>query len=251
MFFPPKGLNQTPADVGISYEDVWLSVGDGDAPEKVHGWWIPAVADDAPVVIYLHGNGSNISDNMERGLRFQRLGAHVLMIDYRGYGQSVGPFPNEQRVYEDAEAAWTHLTQQRQISADDIVIYGQSIGGAIAINLASNHPDAAGLIIESTFSSMRDMVSNNFPGLPWVVPIDWLLTNRFESDKKVRSLPMPILIMHGTTDRVIPFSIGQKLYAALPDNHTALWIENAGHSDMPDVGGEEYENALETFLNQR
>jgi len=248
IFFPEASLKGTPAEVGMQYEDVWLESSEG----KVHGWWMPAAKVDAPALLYLHGNGSNIGDLAGRALQLQQLGVGVLLIDYRGYGKSSGPFPNEQRVYEDAEAGWQYLTEDRGIERKDVLIYGRSIGGAIALNLATNHADAAGAIIEASFTSMRDMVSLKYPVLP--MPVDWLLTQKFESKKKVRSLNMPLLFFHGTADSVVPTDMSQQLYDAASSSESSkkelVFIEGAGHNDVPWTGGKAYEQPLAEFIEE-
>ncbi|MEL6470732.1 MAG: alpha/beta fold hydrolase [Cyanobacteria bacterium J06623_4] len=245
MFFPAAELRGSPADLGLAYEEVWLPAGDG----KVHGWWMPAADTAAPAVLYLHGNGSNIGDLAERALLLHRLGCSVLLIDYRGYGLSSGPFPNEQRVYEDAKAAWQYLRQVQQVPGERLILYGRSIGGAIAIQLASEHPEAAGLVVEATFTSMRAMVQQDSQWL-WL-PVDRLLTQRFESLEKVRSLQMPLLLMHGTADRVVPAEMSQALYdAAATEDKTLLWVEGADHNNLPLVAGDRYSQAVGAFIER-
>jgi pimeloyl-ACP methyl ester carboxylesterase len=123
---------------------------------QIHGWWVPASAtSEAPVWLFLHGNGSNVGDEVKRAFWFHQLGFSSLLIDYRGYGRSPGNFPTESSVYEDVEAAWNYLTQLRQIPPEKIFVYGHSLGGAIAIELALQHPEIAGLAVEGTFTAMR------------------------------------------------------------------------------------------------
>ncbi len=141
IFFPARQIETTPAAFGTRFEEVWIPV--GQRGERLHGWWIPAGSSNQPVLLYLHGNAANIGANAEHANRFHSIGMAVLIIDYRGYGQSEGGFPTEQQVYEDAEASWQYLTQTRQIPPQQIFIYGHSLGGAIGIELASRHPDAA------------------------------------------------------------------------------------------------------------
>ena len=250
IFFPPQVVGSTPADVNLSYEELYLTVGEG----HVHGWWIPApkTTTNAPVIVYAHGNASNLSDLVFRFQQFHDWGYAVMAIDYRGYGESSGPFPSEQRVYEDIEAAWQYLTQQRQIAADRIVLYGQSIGGAIALNLAVAHPEAAGLIMESSFTSMRDMVDYRFPLLPKVMPIDWILTQQFDSIEKLRSLQLPLLLIHGTADNIVPVTMSQQLYdetvsARKATSHLIL-IEAGNHNSLPTIGGNAYAGSIQLFV---
>ncbi len=241
MFFPSLVLKSTPADVGIPYTDVWLQDG------KIHGWWVPAIEPtDSPVILYLHGNGSNLGDLPHRLQRFYQWGYGVFVIDYRGYGRSAGPFPSEQQVYEDAEVAWRYLNDQRGIPPQRIVLYGRSIGGAIAIHLATSHPNVAGLILESTFTSMKAMVQHYLP-LP-ILPLDQLLTQQFASLDKVRSLSMPVLLMHGTADRVVPAAMSRTLYDTWPTSKTLVWVKHAGHSNLPTVAGKHYDHAVQTFM---
>ena len=246
IFFPEAVVKSTPANVGLAYEDVRLIV-QGDS---VHGWFIPAVEVDAPVMLYLHGNGSNVGDLVERMQQFHEWGYGVLLIDYRGYGLSGGKFPNEQRVYEDAEAAWQYLTAERGIDESDVVIYGRSIGGAIAIELASQHPTAAGLITESTFTSMRDMVNHSHPLLPLITPVDLILTQRFDSAEKARSLQMPVLLMHGTADTTVPTHMSQVLYDTLPGEKELVNIEGGNHNDLPYIVGSRYEESIRRFVER-
>src|SRR2546421_5054425 len=138
IFFPAKELTVTPAHYCATYDDLTISTADG----QVTGWWLPARETSRRVLLYLHGNGGNLSDNAAQAARLNRLGLLVLIIDYRGYGRSAGKFPSEKTVYEDAEAAWQYLIQQRHFSPHDIIIYGHSLGGAVAIDLAAKHPDA-------------------------------------------------------------------------------------------------------------
>lgn len=250
IFLPRKSVGSTPSDVGLPYEDLRLSVKNGE----VHSWWIPAptAVANSPVVIFAHGNASNLSDLVFRFQQFHDWGCSVMAFDYRGYGESSGPFPNEQRVYEDIEAAWQYLTMQRQIEASKIVAYGQSIGGAIALNLAVDHPEAAGLIMESSFTSMRDMVDYRFPLLPKVIPIDWLLTQRFDSVQKMRSLQVPLLLIHGTDDDIVPVSMSQRLHeAAISGGNTAtrlFLIDGGDHNSLPTAGGDAYAKSIQAFI---
>lgn len=244
MFFPSSSLKATPETVGLAYEDIWLSMPLGN----VHGWWIPA-APNAPVVLYFHGNGSNLGDLVSRAERLHRLGIAVLLIDYRGYGRSQGAFPSEDSVYEDATAAWHYLTQTRQIAPEKIVLYGQSIGGAVAIEMAIRHPEAAGVIVESSFTSMRAMIGQTLPA-SFLLPLDWLLTQHFDSLSKVGLLQVPILLIHGTADETIPASMSQDLWAVAPYPKQLLLIPGADHNNVARLGGEHYLQPVQAFIEQ-
>jgi pimeloyl-ACP methyl ester carboxylesterase len=245
IFFPSEVITTTPAEVNLPYEEVWLPVSTG----KIHGWWIPSSAKaEAPVLLYFHGNGSNIGDNVNRAARFHQLGLSVLLVDYRGYGKSSGPFPNESLVYEDAAAAWTYLTKTRQIAPKNIFLYGHSLGGAIAIEMAVRHPDVAGVIVDGSFTSIRAVAEG--VSLYRLFPVDWIVTERFDSLSKMRSLKTPILFIHGTADDVVPASMSQELYQAAPVPKQLLLIPDAGHSDTPKLGGEQYFQTIEKFLGR-
>jgi pimeloyl-ACP methyl ester carboxylesterase len=244
IFFPSSVVKATPAAVNLPYETVRLPVAGG----QVYGWWIASALADSPVLLYLHGNSSNIGDLVGRASRFHQLGLSVLLIDYRGYGYSSTPFPNESRVYEDAEAAWLYLTQTRQIAPKQIFLYGQSLGGAIAIELATRHPEAAGVIVESSFTSMRAMVDSLSP-YP-LLPVDWILTQSFNSLAKVRSLRVPILLIHGTADREVPAQMSQDLFAAAPEPKQLLLIPQADHNNTVRLGGTRYLKTIEAFVRK-
>lgn len=249
MFFPERAITVRPSDFGLNYEEVWLPVGQSGSTERLHGWWIPAQEPAAGVLLYLHGNGINIGANAAQASRFQQLGLSVLLIDYRGYGQSEGGFPNEQQVYQDAEASWQYLTQVRQIAPEAIVIYGHSLGGAIGIQLANQHPDAAALIVESSFTSMRQMV--NCRPLYRLFPIDLLLTQRFDSLSRVPRLQMPVLLIHGLADGKVPAAMSQMLYDVSPQPKQLYWVPLAGHNDVAETAGEAYGQTVAQFLSGR
>ncbi len=174
IFFPSPVIQVTPEFFHLGYQEVWLPVPAGKRTvERMHGWWISAAQPDAMVLLYLHGNGINIGSNVAHAYRLHQLGFSVLLIDYRGYGRSQGGFPTEARVYQDAAAAWDYLVKERQIKPSQIFLYGHSLGGAIAIDLALQHPDAAGLIVESSFTSIREMVAQQ--GRFWMFPVDLIL----------------------------------------------------------------------------
>ncbi len=286
IFFPARAIETTPDDFQLKYQDVWLPISTKTgAVESVHGWWIPAsetppchpllrgearngesflatpqserraVAPVPPlnkgglgkVVLYLHGNGSNVGANVEHANRFHRLGLSVFVIDYRGYGKSQGDFPSESQVYEDAQLAWDYLVKQRGVNPNQIYIYGHSLGGAIAIDLAVRHPEAAGLIVEGSFTSARAMVDFK-KGLFWLFPIDFLLTQRFDSLSKVDRLQMPVLFIHGTADNVVPVEMSKKLFDAAPDPKQLYIVPDGGHTNVAQIGGAEYLQIVSQFL---
>lgn len=232
IFKPTAITPKTPDAFNIAYEEVWLPITNNSGKiEKLHGWWIPAKSSGKPgqVLLYLHGRGFNIGANINQSYRFRHLGFSVLLIDYRGYGRSQGSFPNESQVYEDAETAYNYLVKQRQLLPSQILLYGHSMGGAVAIELAIKHPEAAGLIVQSSFTSMADMVERY--SFMQIFPVRLLLTQRFNSIAKVESLRMPVLFVHGTADPFIPAAMSKKLYAISPEPKGFLLVPNAKHNN--------------------
>lgn len=249
IFFPQATLEKTPETLDLPYETVWIPVtASKHKPEHLHGWWIPAHQPNGKVLLYLHGNASNIGANVEHASRFHHLGFSVLLFDYRGYGQSEGGFPSEQQVYADAEAAWHYLVHQRGISPEQIVIYGHSLGGAIAIELATRYPQASGLIVESSFTSIQAMAA--YQPLFRFLPIGLLLHQRFTSIAKVSSLNMPVLFIHGTADRDVPFTMSEQLFAAAPEPKRLWLVPNGEHNNNAKTAGEAYFQIIREFLHQ-
>jgi uncharacterized protein len=245
LFFPDLQVTETPKTYGLQYEEVNLPVADSG---NLNGWWIPAAKPDAPVILYLHGNGANIGANAEQAHRLRELGFSVFLFDYRGYGKSTGPFPTEQRLYEDAEQAWNYLVKIRHVEPKKLLIYGHSLGGAIAIETASHHPEVAGLIVESSFTSMLDMTQR----VPWTAyfPTNLLLTQRFDSFSKVPSLKMPVLFIHGQADRTIPYEMSEKNYAVAPQPKQLLLIPDGDHDNDAIMGGKLYLDGFKNFTDK-
>lgn len=245
IFVPTKMIKTTPAELGLSYQEVWIPVS-AEKQERLHGWWIPATSPKTGVLLYLHGNGENIGANVERAMEFHQLDLDILLIDYRGYGQSDGKFPTETQVYQDAQAAWDYLVQQQGIPPQDIIVYGQSLGGAIAIDLAVRNPSIRALIVESTFTSMRDMVDHQ--GIYALFPADLLLTQKFNSKSKVHSLKMPILLIHGTNDPVVPAYMSQVLFDTITGSKELFLVPDADHDNVATVAGKEYQQRIRHFI---
>ncbi|HEY9610286.1 alpha/beta hydrolase, partial [Allocoleopsis sp.] len=159
IFKPTYVIQKTPADLNLRYQEVWLPIQTGFGKvERIHGWWIPTNKPKLGTLLYFHGNGINIGANVNQARRLRQMGFSVLLIDYRGYGRSEGGIPSESRIYQDAETAWNYLVKERRVPASQIYLYGHSLGGAVAIELARRHPEAAGLIVQSSFTSMQQMV---------------------------------------------------------------------------------------------
>jgi pimeloyl-ACP methyl ester carboxylesterase len=249
IFVPSPLLVGTPRELGLAYDDVWISV-DPTTKANLHGWWVPAHAPAPPLtVLYLHGNAGNVSSHLDRVARWRSLGLSVLIIDYRGYGLSSGPFPTETRLYADAAAALDFLQQEKHIPTSQILIYGHSIGGAVAIDLASHAPQVAGLVVESSFTSMADMAT--VAGYNRWFPVQWLLTQRFDSLPKVPHLQVPTLYLHGLADEVVPPAMGRQLYDATNAPKDLWFIPEADHNTIPPQSSQEFGQRIDRFIQQQ
>ncbi|WP_043238508.1 alpha/beta hydrolase [Stutzerimonas azotifigens] len=215
--------------------------------QSLHAWWWPAEAADAPAVLYLHGVRWNLTGHLFRIRELRALGFSVLAVDYRGFGKSRGPLPSERSVYQDARIAWQHLARL-QPDAGKRLIYGHSLGGAVAVDLALqlNKGDleptgARGLILESTFTNLGDIAAV-LADTRW--PVRWLLSQEFDSLDKIGQVELPVLIVHGTQDRYVPPRFGQALYDAASGPKELLLVEGATHNNSMRMAREEYARAI-------
>lgn len=257
IFKPSLVKRKTPKDFQLSYQELWLPIKTGSKTVgALHAWWIPTKQPERGTLLYFHGNGVNISSpsSLVQVERFHRMGLSTLMISYRGYGRSQGGFPTETQLYEDATTAWNYLVNERQIPANHIFLYGYSLGGAIAIDLAAKNPQAAGLIVQSSFTSMQAMVDRQLNQHYWSLrffPVHQLLTQRFDSIRKVKTLQMPVLFIHGTADPYIPATMSQTLYAAAPEPKQLLLVPNAKHGNSAkEFGKPENLHVVQRFVEQ-
>ena len=219
------------------------------------GIWVPAAgglgASRAPSILYLHGQDTTVGKNLEHTLQLQRMGYNVLLVDYRGYGDSYYETrPSEASVYEDAEAAWQYLIREHGVDASRAFIYGHSLGGAIAIELAIKHPRAAGLIVESTFTSVGAMSRENHPIAAVVLPMGKLIRHRFDSIDKIGKLQIPVLLIHGLADAKIPFKMTDQLFLAAPEPKEKLLIKGGEHANCSSVGWIEYRDKVSAFVEK-
>ena len=245
LFYPAKKLANTPDLYQLDYQTVSVPIPGTKTPATLNGWWIPADQPDAPTLLYFHHNAINIGANVSQALQFHELGYNVFLFDYRGYGNSSGPFPTESRVYEDAQAAWNYLTQTRNIPPPQIIIYGHSIGGAVATDLAAKQPEASALIVQSSFTSIKDMTKRL--GLYWVLPVEWMLKQKFESLAKMPQVDMPVLIINGTNDIQIPVSMGERLFEAATGPKEMIVIEGGSHDNHMDS---QYLQQVQAFVTE-
>jgi hypothetical protein len=225
MFTPtryPEG-EWDPARQGLVYRDVWF---DSEPGVRLHGWWIEHGAPRA-TVLYCHGNAGSLGSRVEIFRYFQRLKVNVFAFDYRGYGRSTAAAPSEQGLYRDARAAYACLTGELGVAPREILLFGHSMGGAVAVDAALDCP-VSGLIVQSSFTDLRDMARHAFPG----VPMHWITRNCFRSIAKVGRLGMPKLFVHGRADTVVPYVLGERLYAAAAAPKSRFAVPGADHNDL-------------------
>ena len=241
IYFPNVGreLAATPRDAGLDYEDVQLRSADNVV---LNGWWV-AARDARGAVLILHGNAGNISHRVGYLTMFNRLQYATLLIDYRGYGKSGGS-PSEEGTYRDAEAAWLHLVETRKVNARDIVIVGESLGGAVATWLAAKYPPRA-LIIASAFTSVPDLGAQIYPWLP----VRLLARIRYDNLDRIAKIAAPVLIAHSRDDEIVPFAHGEALFAAAREPKQFLAMRG-GHNDALLFARDEWAAAVAAFLAQ-
>lgn len=237
VFFPSAALHQTPKDWGLVYEDVFLETTDG---VRLHGWYIPHNGSEQ-ILLFFHGNAGNISHRGASVEIFHRLGLNVFILGYRGYGRSQGK-PDEHGLYEDARAAWRYLTDERGYQHKDVVLFGRSLGGAVAAKLASE-VQPGGLILESTFSSAKDMADVIFPFISRLL----YLRYDFATETHVKQVRSPLLVLHSPDDEIVPFRLGEKVFQAA-NEPKSFFRMRGGHNNGFVMSQPEYERALGTFL---
>jgi len=223
-------------------QEVRLAVGEGAHAPHIHGWWWPADHANAPVVLYLHGARWNLTGQLRRIAQLREFGFSVFAIDYRGFGASDGDVPSESTAQEDARAAWRWLAQ-RQPDASRRYIYGHSLGGAVAIDLASSLPQhgAGGLIVESSFTSLAEVAAAM--SYEWL-PVGLILSDKFDSVSKIAQVHVPVLIVHGANDGYVPPRLSEALYAAAPQPKKLLVVDGGSHNNSMWVGQDEYRDAM-------
>jgi uncharacterized protein len=240
--FPEPEVRQTPGVAGIRYTDVWLRA--GPRREWVHGWFLPNDR-NAPVVLLLHGTGRTIAGMVHVAAAIHEAGAAVLMIDYRGLGKSDRRLLTEATMYQDAEAAWHELRWHQPDPALRLV-YGHSLGGAVALELAARYPDVNGVVVEATPTSVAALLRGSWAAR--LYPVDAILAGRFDSAAKLRRLGAPLLVIHGKRDAIVPPAMGVELYLRARGQKRLLLVDSAAHSDAAIVGAAEYQAAFGRML---
>ncbi len=233
---PGRTLTMTPTNAGMDYQDVSIETTDG---VTLHGWFIAGRS--SQVLLFFHGNAGNISHRLDSIRLFQDLGLSVLIIDYRGYGQSEGR-TTERGIYRDADAAWRYLIEDRGIVASDIVIFGRSLGASVASRLAAQQQPLA-LIVESSFTSVPDIAQDLYPWLP----ARWLSRLSHATRDYVRDVRCPVLVVHSRDDEIIPFHHGEAIFSSANEPRTLLAIRGT-HNNAFLQDERAYIGGLRTFL---
>lgn len=237
IFQPTPGADLDPAALGRDASGLFLETEDG---VRVHAYYVPGGGSRA--LLFLHGNAGNASDRLPNAALLADLGVDVLLLDYRGYGLSEGR-PSEEGLYADARAGLAHLERDRGFLPERIVVFGRSLGGAVAVELAGDRP-LAGLVLESTFTSVGDMARH------LLGPLGALVAGGFDSRARIARVRAPLLFLHGDRDAIVPIALGRALYDAAPTPKTFETLAGAGHNDTVLVGGRAYLARIGVFLDE-
>tara|TARA_B100001079_G_scaffold141316_1_gene121041 strand:+ start:3172 stop:4011 length:840 start_codon:yes stop_codon:yes gene_type:complete len=235
----PEG-NWNSSSSSVSREDVHFTASDG---VRLHGWYIPSAGAKA-TLLWFHGNAGNITHRLGNIEMLKPLNLNIFIFDYRGYGKSEGE-PDEKGIYSDSQAAYDWLVKVKNILPGEIILFGRSLGGICAVEVASGNP-AAGLILESVFPSAGKMAEKIFP----VLPLGGAIKSRFDAISKVPDLKLPKLFIHGTQDEIVPYKLGRELFSVAADPKEFYDIQEAGHNDTFLIGGAGYFNALGQFIKK-
>jgi len=238
VFYPDRRITMTPSNAGMTYRDVFFKASDG---VLLHGWFVPA-SGTPWILLFCHGNAGNISNRIESIRVFHDLGTSVFIFDYRGYGRSSGR-PSEAGTYTDARAAYRYLVEKEGATPENIVFFGRSLGGSVAIELSTEYAPAA-LILESSFPKLADVAVRAYPFLP-VRP---LLRIRYDSTNRIEALTCPKLIIHSRDDEIAPFKMGERLFELAAPPKQFLEI-HGDHNYGFIESGTTYTDGIERFLD--
>jgi fermentation-respiration switch protein FrsA (DUF1100 family) len=240
MYFPARTIDATPAAVSRDFRDVDIETEDG---ERLHGWWVPGAAAAVGHVLLCHGNAGNVGDRVLHAALLTAAGFDVLLFDYRGYGRSSGR-PSERGTYRDARAARCALLEQPAVDASRVLYVGESLGGAVALELALEFPPA-GLVLQSTFTSVRDLARMHYAFIPaGVVP------DAYPSLARIPRLHAGLLVLHGDSDEIVPLAHGRALFAAAGEPKRIQVVEGAGHNDLVTRMGEAHGQLIAAWATE-
>ena len=227
LYFPSRTIERTPADAGLAFRDLTFGTADG---ERLHGWWIQRRANALGHILLCHGNAGNVGDRLLHAAVLTAAGFDVLLFDYRGYGRSSGR-PGEQGTYRDARAARACLLHQAEVDPARVLYFGESLGGAVALELAVAHPPA-GLVLLSAFTSVRAMGRQHYRLIPAA-----LVPDAYPSLRLISTLRAPLLVVHGADDALVPVEYGRALFVAAPDPKRLRIVPGVGHNDLMSGAG--------------
>lgn len=237
----PEGDWDARTRSGVATEEVFFRAADG---VRLHAWHLRPAGSAPPLctLLYFHGNAGNLTERYGWASDLSGLPAEVFLVDYRGYGKSDGR-PGEAGIYQDAEGAWRHLTGTLAVPPSRLVIYGKSLGGAAACELAARH-ECAALVLQSTFTSARDVARKSYP----LLPAHLFMRTRFDNLAKMKRINSPVLILHSRDDEVIPFHMAERLHAAARGPKKLAAFDGSQHNGLPDDHGPEIVAAIRGFL---
>jgi len=243
LYFPMPATGVTPAQAGLAWDDLVFAAEDG---VRLHAWWIPAArgagAPTAAHVLLCHGNAGPVDYRLLHARLLHDAGLDVLLFDYRGYGRSAGT-PSEDGTYRDARAARTALLARDGVEPGRVVYLGESLGGAVALELALTHPPL-GLVLQSTFTSVRGMARLHYPFIPQAVVPD-----AYPSLRRIPDLRAPLLVLHGDADDIVPLSEGEALFAAAREPKRLHVFPGLGHNDLIDGAGEAWARVIADWVS--
>ncbi len=243
LFFPEKEMMEWPRDYGLIGEDVHPVTRDD---VKLHGWYLPA-KEAKMVLLFMHGNAGNISGRLHKAAGWVERGVSVLLLDYRGYGQSDGVIQHGKDVVTDAQAGLDWLINEKKWPLNKIILYGESLGSYPVTQLASEL-EVAGIVLEAPFTAFTDLASIHYPALPQFVVAGLLNEFRFDNLSLISTIKAPLFLIHGTADQTCPFSMGKKLFDRAPEAKGFLKVQGAGHNNLLECAGRDFWNCPLQFF---
>ena len=238
LYYPLKKIEATPRDIGLDYEDIFITTKD---KVLISGWYIPSRSPRG-TLLFSHGNGGNISHRLEKIKMFNDLNLNVLIFDYRGYGMSKGS-PSEEGLSLDAEAVYHYLVNEKNVPPQTIIGYGESLGGAVTVDLAVRHT-LGGIILEGSFTSIQDMAKKHFPFIP-----SFVYKTAFDALEKIGGIKAPTLHFHSTADEIVPYELGRRLFERAPGPKEFVDL-NGGHNDAFLVSRDVFLSKIDAFVHK-
>jgi pimeloyl-ACP methyl ester carboxylesterase len=240
LYFPSRAIIETPEQAGLDYRDLEVETDDGD---RLHGWWIGARTDSLGHLLLCHGNAGNVGDRVLHAALLTATGFDVLLFDYRGYGRSSGR-PTEEGTYRDARAALSCLIEQPAVDPARVFYLGESLGGAVALDLALERPPA-GLVLLSAFSGVRELGRLHYPFVPTA-----LVPDAYPTLRRIHELHAPLLVLHGDRDDIVPLSQGRALFEAAPGPKRMHVFPGLGHNDLVTLAGVEFSRVIASWVSE-